>query len=183
MRLPPLERLAFSVEFPRSQWSTYSPREKIVAVTLAALFIFGAAAVVSVIVTPRPVERFTEFYMLNATGVAGSYPTNLTANQTGTVTLTVHNAEYTDVAYEIRVYQATMEVFFNASANRTQYRELSRAYVTNFSFDLYNGGYWNRSYSFSIPMPGIYRLYFHLYKLPDTGVIYRHASLPVYVRR
>jgi hypothetical protein len=76
-----------------------------------------------------------------------------------------------------------MEAFFNWSANRTQYRELSRAYVTNFSVDLRSGAYWNRSYSFSIPTPGIYRLYFDLYKLPATQDVYRYLFLTIFVRR
>jgi uncharacterized membrane protein len=182
MKLSPEERLSLSIEIRAPDWSSYSRSDKLAAIVLAASISFATGAVVYVVVTPRYAEHFTELYILNATGVAGSYPRNLTVNQTATIKLTVHNVEYDEIAYEIRVHRATMEAFFNATANRTQYRELSRAYITNFSQDLQNGGYWNRSYSFSIPIPGIYRLYFDLYKLPDDHTIYRQVFLTVWVR-
>ncbi len=181
-RLLPPDRLSLSIEIHKPNWSAYPRADRIAAVALAASLVFAAGTVVYVVVTPHPAERFTEFYILNATGVAGGYPRNLTVNQTVTINLTVHNVEYADVAYEIRVVQATMEAFFNASANQTQYRELSRTMVTNFSLDVPDGGYWNRSYRFSIPAPGIYRLIFDLYKLPDTQDVYRYLFLTVFVR-
>jgi uncharacterized membrane protein len=182
-RFLPAERLSLTIDVPLPNWSSYSRAEKIATFALATSLVFAAGTVVYVVVTPRPAEHFTEFYMLNITGVAGGYPTNLTINETGTIHLTVHNVEYADIAYEIRVVQAKMEAFFNASANRTQYRELSRTYITNFSLDVPNGGYWNRSHSFSIPSAGIYRLYFDLYKLPDTQAVYRYTFLTVFVSR
>jgi uncharacterized membrane protein len=182
MKLPPSQRLSGSIEIGTPDWSGYTRAEKIAALALATSLLIAASAVAYVVVTPRTAEHFTEFYLLNATGVAGGYPRNLTVNQTATIKLTVQNVEYADVAYEIRVHRATMEALFNASANRTQYREVSRAYITNFSLDLHNGGLWNRSYSFSIATPGIYRLLFDLYKLPDTRAIYRYAFLTVFVR-
>jgi uncharacterized membrane protein len=180
--LIPAQRLSLTIDIGASNWSASSRPDKIAIVAVAASLVFAAGTVVYVAVTPRPAERFTEFYILNATGVAGGYPKNLTVNETAKVNLTVHNVEYTDVAYVIRVYRATMEAFFNASANRTQYRELSRAEVRNFSFDLFNGDYWNRTYSISMSNPGIYRLYFNLYKIPETRAIYRYVFLTVLVR-
>jgi uncharacterized membrane protein len=182
VKLPSEERIGLTVTIKKPEWFSFSRADKIATVALAASLVFAAGTVVYVVVTPRSAEHFTEFYILNATGVAGGYPWNLTVNQTSTINLTVHNVEYAYVAYEIRVVYATMEAFFNASANRTQYRELSRTTITNFSLNLPNGDYWNRSYRFFIPMPGIYRLYFHLYKLPDTSDVYRYLFLTVRVR-
>ncbi len=182
MRLLPAERLSLNIEIRAPDWSCYPRADKIAAAALAASLVVAAGTVVYFVVAPRPAERFTEFYMLNATGVAGGYPTNLTTNQTAKISLTVHNVEYADLAYEIRVYEATMEAFFNASAKQTQYRELSRIYVTNFSIDLSNGGYWNRSYNFLSPTLGVYRLIFDLYKLPDTQDVYHYLFLTIFVR-
>ncbi len=113
---------------------------------------------------------------------SSGYPTNVSVNEPGTINLTVHNREFADVSYEIRIYRATMEAYFNASANRTELRELSRTYVSNLSLQLGNDGFWNRSYTFNFSSLGIYRLYFNLYKLPDSQDVYRYLFLTVRVR-
>jgi uncharacterized membrane protein len=182
MKLLPAERLSLSIEIPKLEWPSYSRTDKIATAALAASLVFAAGTVVYVVVTPRPAEKFTEFYMLNATGVAGGYPTNVTVNEPATVNLTVHNREFADVAYEIGIYRATMEAYFNASANRTQLRELSRMYVSSLSLQLGNDRFWNRPYTFNFSGLGIYRLYFNLYKLPNTHDVYRYLFLTIRVR-
>jgi len=182
MKLLPMERLSLTIEIPRIRWSSYSRMDKIATVALAASLVFAAGTVVYVVVTPRPAERFTEFYILNATGVAGGYPTNLTVGQVGVVNLSVHNREFATVSYEVRVNRAVMEAIFNASANRTEYRVVSTTFLTSFTFTIANGEYWNQSYAFSFSSPGIYRIYFDLYKLPNQRDIYRYLFLTVWVR-
>lgn len=182
MKLPTVERLSLVIEIPRLEWSTYSRAEKLATVALAASLIFAAGTVAFVIVTPRPAERFTEFYLLNATGVAGGYPTNLTVNETGVVNLTVHNFEYATVGYSMNVSLAVLTTSFNNTTNRTEYRVVSRTFVTNFTFQLEHGGYWNHSFALNVSSPGLYRFYFDLYKLPDIEDVYRYVFLPITVR-
>ncbi len=93
-----------------------------------------------------------------------------------------YNVEYATVGYAINVSLAVMTSFFNVTANQTQYRVVSQAPLTNFTFSLANGGYWNHTFAFSIPSPGIFRLYFDLYKLPDTVDVYRYLVLTVFVK-
>ena len=181
MKLPHNQRLSLSIEINPPNWSSYSRADKVATVALAASLAFAAGTVVYVVVTPRPAEHFTEFYMLNETGVAIVHPMNLTTNQTGVVKLTVHNLEYAAESYTIVVVQATMAAVFNASANQTQYRVVSQAPLGNLSLSVADGGYWNDSYSFHFTSPGIFRLYFYLYKLPDTVDVYRYIFLTVFV--
>jgi uncharacterized membrane protein len=181
IRLPLHERLSLSIDIRAPSWPS-SHSDKIATVALAASLSIAAGTVVYILVMIHPGEHLTEFYMLNETGVAGGYPTNLTVNQTGVVKLTVHNAEYARTSYTIVVVQSTMEAFFNASAKQTQYRVISETRVTNITIELGNGGYWTRSYVFGFSYPGIFRLTFDLYKLPDTGVLYRYLFLTVFVK-
>jgi len=181
-QLPLEERLSLSIELKLPDWKSYSRTDKLLTLALIASLLFAAGSVGYVVVTPRPAEKFTEFYMLNATGVAGGYPTNLTVGQNGTLNLTVHNREFAPLRYELRIYQATMEEVFNASANRTELRELSRSFLSNLTIELASDAYWNQSYTFNLSSPGIFRLYFLLYKLPDDQTVYRTLYLTVRVR-
>ncbi len=182
MKLPASERLSLSIEIHPPNWSSYSRSDKIATIALAACLIFAAGTILYVVVTPRPAEHFTEFYWLNETGVAGVYQKNLTVNETETIHLTVHNLEYATVGYAINVSLAVMTSFVNVSANATEYRVVSQAPLTNFTFSLDNGGYWNHTFAFSIPSPGIFRLYFDLFKLPDTVDVYRYLFLTLFVK-
>ncbi len=104
--------------------------------------------------------------------------------RTGVETLAIipaYNVEYATAGYVINVSLAVMMPFLNVTANQTQYRVVSQTPVTNFTFQLFNGGYWNHTYAFRIPSPGIFRLYFDLYKLPDTVAVYRYLFLTIFV--
>ena len=94
----------------------------------------------------------------------------------------VINNEYAPASYAIRTYVADMEESFNASANRTELRELSRSPLDRLSLSIGHGQEWNRSYTFRIDRPGIFRVVFLLFKLPDERNAYRTLWLTVRVR-
>ncbi len=181
-QLPLDERISLSIEVRLPDWRSYSRTDKVLTAALVASILFAAGTVGYVVVTPRPAEKFTQFFVLNATGVAGGYPTNLTVGQDGTVIVGVINNEYANTSYVVRTYLAVMEEYFNTTANRTEVRELSRSPLDRFSLSIENGQGWNRSYTFRINQPGIFRVVFVLFKLPNDQGAYRTLWLTVRVR-
>lgn len=65
-----------------------------VALSLVAVLVIG-------LTTTATSEPHTEFYVLNDTGAASGYPTNLSVNETGTVQVGLANHEGTAVTYTI----------------------------------------------------------------------------------
>jgi uncharacterized membrane protein len=68
-------------------------------ILLALLFVIGALAI-QIVTTPK-IEKFTEFYVLNAEEKAGDYPRNLTLGESMEVLLGIHNHEAQDVEYRV----------------------------------------------------------------------------------
>ena len=65
-------------------------------------------------VTPKPGERFTEFYILGSNGIASDYPTDLKVGEEGKVIIGIVNHEYENVTYRL-------EVKFNGSLIYEEY--------------------------------------------------------------
>jgi uncharacterized membrane protein len=126
---------------------------------LLALAILGT---VVIIVFPHPGEPFTELYLLGPGGKASDYPTNLTVNQTGNVTVGVVNHE-------------------NANADYTLIVTLANETINTTSFSLANNQTWQNSISFTPTQPGMgQKLEFDLYKAGDLNV-YRSVYLYITV--
>jgi len=75
-----------------------------------ALFIFLAVAIVVslgliiyITVTPQKVNKFTEFYILNADGKAGDYPKKVVVGNTVDILLGVVNHEYKPADYKVEI--------------------------------------------------------------------------------
>ena len=75
-----------------------------------ALFIFLAVAIVISLgfiiflnVTPQKVNKFTEFYILNAEGQAKDYPNQVTVGSPVDLVIGVVNHEYQPASYQVAV--------------------------------------------------------------------------------
>lgn len=104
--LPPAERVSpgFGLWKPSAQlWAGRSRGWKTTAIllTLAVVGITGTLAYA--IAAPKPAEKFTEFYILGASGKVADYPTKLSVGQEGKVTLGIVNRETESVSYQIKV--------------------------------------------------------------------------------
>jgi len=55
--------------------------------------VVAVGATVYIIVNPSPNERFTELYILGANNQAGDYPSNISLNEPGNVTIGIVNHE------------------------------------------------------------------------------------------
>lgn len=107
-RLPPEER--FSVTFHRVYViinneinSPKSKRDTIIIIILVLSVTFAAGMFYFVITTPIIGERFTEFYILEPSGKAQNYPTELKSNSPSRILVGVVNHEYIPINYTIEV--------------------------------------------------------------------------------
>ncbi len=180
-RLPVDQRLALSLRIALPDFQSYSRVDRLLALALVASVVLSAGVIGYTVVTPRPGDRYTELYWLNQTGTVSGGFTNLTTNQTRVMHVIVHNVEQAEVEYELEVEIATLTAYFNASANRTDYRVVSVAPISNYTFILGNDGYWNLSYTLLFQQPGVFRMYFYLYKLPDAVDVYEYLFTTVFV--
>ncbi len=180
MREPPDRRLAASITLGLPEWKEYSTLDKGLTFALAASIVVAAGTLTYVVLTPRPGETFTEFYLLGPGGNASGYPTNLTVNGTGRVIIGVVNHEAATVNYTVRVDLVGVRIVYNATAGFNETVEVNRTTWSSFPLTLADGQNWTRPYTFSIATVGPWKVQFLLYKDGDFSSAYRELHL--YVR-
>jgi len=77
---------------------------KVLAVIVVISIVVSIIMLVYVIVTLKQGEKFTEFYLLGAGGMADDYPTQINTGESGTVIVGVVNHEYQVVNYSMEVF-------------------------------------------------------------------------------
>jgi uncharacterized membrane protein len=77
----------------RSRW------DLAISLLIVIVVISMAGLAAHLYTTPRPEDRFTDFFMLNVDGKADDYPKNVSVGQPVTVILGITNHEYSDTAY------------------------------------------------------------------------------------
>ena len=103
-QLPAGERFELNTKFSLRKWwagqeHSYRVVYIILSITLATAFLTAF----SILMIPKPAERFTEFYILGSEGLAESYPREITAGQGVTVTTGITNREGEISIYNILV--------------------------------------------------------------------------------
>lgn len=131
---------------------------------LIILLIVAVAATIYIIVNPNPGEKFTEFYILGVGDKAGNYPTNLSVNEVGNVTIGIVNHEHSTTTYNM---VTTLNGTTISSDNYTLLNNETKQ--INYSFTAINQG--NNQ-----------KLEFKLYKLPDNNTVYRMVFLNLNVQ-
>jgi uncharacterized membrane protein len=76
-----------------------SKLNKAIIIILAAAILVTAGFIVYLRLTPQAVNRFTEFYVLNAEGQARDYPEMVTAGDPVDIIVGVVNHEYEPASY------------------------------------------------------------------------------------
>jgi len=181
MRLPTDQRLSLTVELCLPDWKEYGLVDKGLTVALAASVVVASGTLAYVVLTPRPRETFTEFYLLGPGGNASGYPTNLTLNEKGTVTIGVVNQESATVNYTIRVDLVGVRIVYNATAGFNETLEANRTTWSSFPVILVDGYKWTQSYTFRINETGLWKVQFLLFKDTDLSNAYRQLHLYVSV--
>ena len=181
MKLPPDRRLSLTVDLGIPDWQEYTILDKGLTVALAASVVVAGGTLAYVVLTPRPGETFTEFYILGPGGNASGYPTNLTVNETGSVIVGIANHEGTTVNYTVRVDLVGVRIVYNATSGFNETVEVNRTTWTTIPITVLNGANWTQPYGFAIPAVGLWKVQFLLFKDGDFSAAYRELHLYVTV--
>ena len=140
--------------------SRRSDDRRVLSLVLGMLIVTGIGGLVIFVVAPVPATPgYTEFYVVNDSGVAAGYPTNVTVGEEVTVTVGIRNDEHRQETYELLI--------------RTTETRLDRRSVT-----LADGGTWERPVALSFDDPGEHRVVLHLYRGGSSdGEPYRRLRL------
>ncbi len=148
-------------EFVNSQ----SNMDRILIAILIFSIVIEIGMIISVIITPKTGERFTEFYILGSGGKTENYSTNLKYNSPARILVGVVNHEYVPVNY-------TIEVTLNGNL------------LANTNFNLDNNRTWEKNETFVPDMIGRdMKLEFLLFKENNFSSAYRELHLWVNVTK
>ncbi len=181
MQLPSERRLSLTMVLGLPEWKEYGMLDKVLTIALIASILVAGGTLAYVVLTPRPGETFTEFYVLGPGGNASGYPTNLTVNETGSVIIGVANHEGATVNYTVRVELVGVRIVFNATAGFNETVEVNRTTWTWTNLTVADGANRTEPYSFAIPAAGLWKVQLLLYKNDDFSSAYREIHLYVTV--
>jgi uncharacterized membrane protein len=100
------ERFDYRVRFATSHFVSGGKVDKVLFGVFLLLAVAATAGLAYVLVTPRPVERFTEFYLLGSGSMTENYPQEATVGQPIAIPMAIVNHEGVDTSYRI---QATID--------------------------------------------------------------------------
>lgn len=128
------------------------------AVLVVVLFMVSSPAYDVLNPPAKSAQAYTEFYVLGPNGNnITEYPTNITSNENGTVTIVLVNHENTDTSYQIVT-----------TSNQTVMDEINVTLKPNEKREI--------PYNFTAGEPAVKKLEFLLYKLPDLNNVYLSQS-------
>ena len=136
--------------------------DKIITLVLIILLVGAISGTIYIIVNPNVGGKFTEFYVLGAGDMAGNYPTNLTVNEIGNVTIGIVNHEHMTTTYD-------MVTILNGTT------------ISNENYTLMNNETRIINLSFQPTQSGNQILEFKLYKQPNNNTVYRSLLLHLIV--
>jgi uncharacterized membrane protein len=87
--------------FPQKQ----SRRDRILSILLVVSMLLSVSVVVYAVITPAQSDSYTEFYILNANGKAGDYPTQFSLANATPIIVGVVNHEGRTVTYDLIITQ------------------------------------------------------------------------------
>ncbi len=181
MRMPIYARLSLTLDLGLPGWKEYSAVDKGVTIALAASIVVAGGTLAYVVLTPRPGETFTEFYLLGPGGKASGYPTRLNVSQNGSVIIGVANREAATVNYAVRVDLVGVRRVYNATSGLNETVEMNRTTWTWINTTVVDGGNWTQPYTFSIAFTSLWKVQFLLFKDGDFSSAYRELHLFVTV--
>ncbi len=149
------------------EWDEMSRLDKILTAVLLIAIFASITTLVYVIVTPKPGEKFTEFYILGPEGKASDYPSKLRVGQNSTIIIGIVNHEYRRVNYTVEIWLVNASFVNNSTAIHHMFF-FDRFNVTlNHTPVNIEGNWtpqWEMRYTFSIDKPGRYKMWLLLFK-------------------
>lgn len=181
MKLPIEERLSLSMELGVPGWKRYSWLDKALTVGLVIAIVASLAVMVYAFTVPKTGERFTEFYILDANGTAGDYPTELTVGEYGDLIIGVVNHEHSTTNYMIVEEIVEVNFVMNDTTGQEEPVEISRTRIGYDNITLDHDETWENPFSFSINDVGDFKVELLLFKDGDESESYRSLHLWVEV--
>jgi uncharacterized membrane protein len=131
---------------------------KILSVIVAISIVLALSSTAYVIVMPKQNESYSQFYILGPDGKINNFPTTMSPGQEGNLIIGVVNNENKQKSYRLFV-TSNGEVLFDEvfTLNGKQKMEIP--------------------FNFTAGDPGIRKMEFFLYKLPDNANTYRYLYL------
>ncbi|MCK5292566.1 MAG: DUF1616 domain-containing protein [Thermoplasmata archaeon] len=179
MKLPVEERLSLSMELGVPGWKKYSWLDKALTVGLVIAIVASLAVMVYAFTVPKTGERFTEFYILDANGTAGDYPTELTVGENGDLIIGVVNHEHSTTSYMIVEEMVEVNFVMNDTTGQEEPVEISRTRIGYDNISLDHDETWENPFSFSINDAGDFKVELLLFK--DGGESEPYRSLHLWV--
>jgi uncharacterized membrane protein len=107
-RLPEKERFVPALDVHLGDWwAAQTAASRLLYVILALALLGAGVAATAIIVTPKPSERLTEFYILGPEGLAENYPREAMVGFPVTVTVGIANHEGVPADYWVGAYCGT----------------------------------------------------------------------------
>ena len=179
MKLPVEERLSLSMELGVPGWKKYSWLDKALTVGLVIAIVASLAVMVYAFTVPKTGEKFTEFYILDANGTAGDYPTELTVGEYGDLIIGVVNHEHSTTSYMIVEEIVEVNFVMNDTTGQEEPVEISRTRIGYDNISLNHDETWENPFSFSINDVGDFKVELLLFK--DGGESESYRSLHLWV--
>lgn len=135
-----------------------SQKDKILSVILILSILVAISSTVYIIVKPKEGEKFTEFYILGPDGKASNYPGNLTPGEEGKVIIGIVNHESIPTTYQLVItINGTVVDEMTVKLNDEEKKEIP--------------------YTFTAGDPGVKKMDFLLFMMPDNNNVYRSLHL------
>jgi uncharacterized membrane protein len=94
----------------RSWWAEQDRTQRRLFALLSVALLLFAIAAAAIILSPKPGERLTEFYLLGPEGLAESYPRLAIAGKPVTVTVGIANREGVATQYTVGVFNGSQRI-------------------------------------------------------------------------
>lgn len=85
------------------KWAGFTTLNKALSVVLVVVVLGAIGALAYVVTAPKLSEKFTEFYILGASGMATDYPGQLKVGEEEAVILGIVNREHETLSYRVEV--------------------------------------------------------------------------------
>jgi len=165
-RLSPEERLRYDFgKTYRNIGTIFSQESKIgkfLSIIVVISLVLALTSTAYVITKPRQEASYSQFYILGPDGKINNYPNSLIAGQQGNLTIGIVNNENKQTTYRLLVKS-------NGQVQLDETITLDNNQSTEIPF------------IFAVGNPGLMKMEFFLYKLPDNDNAYRYLNLWVNV--
>jgi uncharacterized membrane protein len=102
--LPREERFAMHITLnPAGWWAAQDHTNRILYGVLAGAMVTVTVSALVIVVSPKPGDRFTEFYILGSEGLAENYPRDVALGREAAVTVGIANHEGVEATYRVDV--------------------------------------------------------------------------------